>query len=283
MSLRIIQGVPMERKPADWYNVKAVDLGNGHFEAVVSRGWTMEERDMSPLAISMYREHMEELMQDPKYLAERAEINAERAGKRAKQRVRHLCKAMGADTLLTLTYKSNQTDLALCKVHLKEFIRRLKRVIPNFRAVAAFEQQKRGAWHVHIACERLASAIHNGAGHKVKSFDLVRSVWRSVTKDHGGNIDVQSRKRNSQRSAARIASYLSKYITKSFEDGVKHSNRYSKFGDFDAPKAVKLGHMLDLRESIELVYSLVDDSREIVSTYLSRFKDVFFFVAGPPC
>jgi len=231
----------------------------------------------------MYREHMEELMQDPKYLAERAEINAERAGKRAKQRVRHLCKAMGADTLLTLTYKSNQTDLALCKVHLKEFIRRLKRVIPNFRAVAAFEQQKRGAWHVHIACERLASAIHNGAGHKVKSFDLVRSVWRSVTKDHGGNIDVQSRKRNSQRSAARIASYLSKYITKSFEDGVKHSNRYSKFGDFDAPKAVKLGHMLDLRESIELVYSLVDDSREIVSTYLSRFKDVFFFVAGPPC
>jgi len=200
MALKIIDGVAYERKAADdVFKVKVTDIGNGHMETVVTRGWYWEETDMSPLAVSMYLELVEQIKADPQKQEERDQINRERAAKRARTRVRQLCKAMGANTLITLTYKANQQDLALCKKHLKEFVRRVKRVMPDFCAVCAFERQKRGAWHVHIACKKIASVATVGGWHRIKSFDLLRSIWRSITKEHGGNVDVSRRKQVSQK------------------------------------------------------------------------------------
>ena len=82
---------------------------------------------------------------------------------------------------MTLTYRANQTDLELCKKHLKEFVRRVRRVLPDFVAIAAFETQKRGAWHVHMACRRVATVLANKQGVRIKSFDLLRAIWRSAT------------------------------------------------------------------------------------------------------
>ncbi|WP_147476925.1 rolling circle replication-associated protein [Vandammella animalimorsus] len=281
MSMRIVDGVGYERKRGNFYRVKFTCLDNGHVEAVASQGWEWHEVCVTPEALALFQAHNAELLSDPDFLAERAQRHAERAARRARQRVRLLCKSMGADTLITLTYRDNVTDLDLCKRHLKEFVRRVKRVLPGFRAVCAFEQQKRGAWHVHMATERLVPvAAYQGAF--MRSYDLLRAIWRSVTKAAGGNVDVQARKRHSRRSPARIAAYLSKYLGKAFTDGPSHSNRWTKFGDISEPESIQLGHMLDLREAICLMYDLLPQGSRIVTSYLSRWQDVFFLVGEPP-
>lgn len=283
MTIRIIAGTAYTRKSLDnCFRVKVTDLGHGHTETVVTQGWEWVEMDllqrMTDFERKNYLEVLEELKNDPAAIAERERINQERAAKRAKTRVRQLCKAANADTLMTLTYRSNQTDLDLCKKHLKEFVRRVRRVIPDFVAIAAFEPQKRGAWHVHMACRRIATVLPGAAGVRMKSFDLLRSIWRSVTKEHGGNVDVARRKQTAQRSPARIAAYISKYITKAFEQGAKFSNRWTKFGDVTVPPSVQLGYVGSMREALGLVYDLLGDNVSVVTSYLSRFKDVFFLV-----
>lgn len=279
MTHRIIDGTAYHRKAVEGcYKLKTTDLGHGHTEAVVTQAYEWVEVDLDPVALRNLQEAYEALKEDPEYIAERERINKERAAKRAKTRVRQLCKAANADTLMTLTYKANQTDLELCKRHLKEFARRVRRVIPDFVAIAAFEPQTRGAWHVHMACRRVATVLTNKQGVRMKSFDLLRSIWRSVTKEHGGNVDLSRRKSTSQRSPARIAAYISKYITKAFEDGAKFSNRWTRFGDVQIPPSVQLGYVGSMREAIELFYDLVGEGSTVVTSYLSHFKDVFFLV-----
>ncbi len=157
---------------------------------------------------------------------ERKFANLERAARRAATRVRHLCKVAGVDTLLTLTYRENMRDWSTLKRHMKEFNRRMSKLIPGWFYVSAFERQDRGAWHAHMAVHRLPPELAAKGGVRVKSFNVVRAVWRAVTGELGGNIDVQSRKRNSRRAPSRIAAYLSKYMTKAFADGDAWSNRF---------------------------------------------------------
>ncbi|WP_312415523.1 hypothetical protein [Comamonas sp.] len=280
MTLRIIDGTAYERKRLEnQFKVKTTDLGNGHQETVITQGWEWVERsDMTPFAIQMAAECIEKNRNDPKAIEEREALNKERSAKRAKKAVRQLCKVAGADTLMTLVYRSNQQDLALCKKHLKEFVRRVKRVIPDFVAIAAFEQQERGAWHVHMACRRIATVLPGADGIRLKSFNVLRAIWRSVTKEHGGNVDVSRRKQTSQRSAARIANYISKYIMKAFELGEKHSNRWTKFGDVTLPQSKRLGDFSTMQEAVAMVLGRQPEGSEIVNCYLSRWQDVFYFV-----
>lgn len=278
--IRIIDGVAYEGKGADFFNVKAHELGNGHLEITASRGLQWHELEWSP---SVIRDHLEMVQQHREEHAEELRAkHAEQAAKRAKKRVRHLCKAMGADTMLTLTYRENLTDLDLCKSHLKEFNRRMLKVLPGFRFVAAFERQERGAWHVHMACERIpstlplrgAAALHGYLQPKVKSFNVIRAIWRSVTKELGGNIDVANTKRNSQKSPARIASYIAGYIIKGFKEGALHSNRWTKYGAFDVPKPVPLGQVRTMLEVVQVAYSLTGEMC-IAMDRLDRWRDWF--------
>lgn len=262
-----------ESKGAAHYNLKGHELGNGHLEVTASRGLEWQELQWSPIALELYLESVIRIREeDPELVRSR---NAERAAKRAKTRVRHLCKAMGADTMLTLTYRENVLDLELCKAHVKAFNRRMERLIPGFRFVAAFEQQDRGAWHVHMATERLPATLPSSNGVKVKSFNVVRAVWRAVTKELGGNIDVANTKRNSQRSPARIAQYIAGYIVKAFKEGALHSNRWTKYGDFDVPPAVQLGQVSSIREAVAIAYGLLSDCHSIAMDRLDKWQDWF--------
>jgi hypothetical protein len=74
----------------------------------------------------------------------------------------------------------------------------------------------------------------------LKSFNVIRAVWRAVTKEHGGNIDVQARKRNSRRAPSKIAAYIAKYMTKAFADGVPWSNRFSSSKGLTVPKPERI-------------------------------------------
>lgn len=283
--LKNVAGCWFESKPApDEWTVRTYDLGNGHHEAVISRPTIWEE--VPPHLQRLFNDDWLDRQERDREEGEeeRREANRRRAARRAKTNVRRKVKVLGLDALLTLTYKANQTDLALCKTHLKEFVRRIKRALPGFLYVAAFEPQKRGAWHVHMAIHALPRELPASNGVKVKSFNVVRAIWRSVVGDLGGNIDQARRKRASSQSSAKLASYLSKYMLKAFEEGDDWANRYSGSTGIKLPEAVKRTFRgAKLAELMGLVCDAIAVSRSEISSWLSRFGDLFFMsTLNPP-
>lgn len=287
---RIINGTLFVGKPADFVRLRSVETTTGHVELSAHRPIVWHEVcDVAKpqyLGTAAYvkaeqERALQQLLDDAaKAREESAAKHAQQAAQRAKTNVRHACKSLGATSLLTLTYRENQTDITVCKAHLKEFVRRVRRVWPSFAAVAGFEQQKRGAYHVHMAVGDVPQELLKH-GQKVKSYNLIRAIWRDVTKELGGTINVAARKRHSKRSPARIAGYLSKYITKAFEEGEKWSNRWTKFGQIAKPKKTRLGEFASMAEAVEYCYGLLRDGEEIVTSFLSSFKDAFFIAFEP--
>lgn len=280
--LRLIDGVLYEGKHADEHELVIHRLGNGHAEASVRR--TVHWRELkvaSPDELELWRQHREETAD------ERDEANRKRAARRGTTNVRRLVKVSGMDALLTLTYRELQTDLALCKKHLKEFVRRMNRLIPDWPYVAAFERQERGAWHVHLAIHRLPMTLTNGKGIGGRSYNVVRAVWRSVVGLDNGNVDQSLRKRSSRFSSARVAAYISKYMLKAFQDGVRGSNRYS-YGNLDAlppPERVRF-QAAGMGDLIALAYSEIASCAVDIWTSCRRnlegAVDGFFISTSPP-
>lgn len=282
--LKNVAGVWYESKPApNEYEVRTYDLGNGHREAVISRPTIWEE--LPAHQQRLFGDHWQAALD--RELAETAEerrlANLKRAARRAKTRLRRTVKVLGLDALLTLTYRENQQDLSLCKRHLKEFVRRIKCVLPGFVYVAAFEPQKRGAWHVHMAIHALPRELPASNGVRVKSFNVVRAIWRSVVGSLGGNIDQARRKRFSRQSTGKLAGYLSKYMLKAFEDGDQWSNRYSGSQGVEIPEAVRMRFVgASLAELIGLVFDEVAAGPADVTTWLSRWGDLFYMSTESP-
>lgn len=273
-----------EGKTGDGIGLKAHDLGNGHLEITGSAPTVWEEKEWSQFAIELCLEAL--IREREETEDERRERSLTIAANRAKSKVRKLCKAMGADTMLTLTYHFNETDLQRSKKDLREFVRRVRRVMPEFRAVAVYETQDRGALHWHIATANVPTSFTQrnaqGLPCKVKSYDVIRAIWRSVTGERKGNIDIARRKASSMRSPARIASYIAKYIVKAFREGQAFTNRYSTFGEFDMPKPIDLGHFPTVLDAWAAAYDCVLDVQQIVMEKVSRWKDWFVLHAEMP-
>lgn len=265
---------------ADSYKVKAYDLGNGQLEATASRCIEWVECDWSPGTI---RDHLDMIAQHREDNAEEVSLlHAERAAQRARKRVRQLCKVMGTNSMITLTYRALMTDLGLCKRHLNEFNRRLKRFLPGFQCVAGFEKQKRGAWHVHLATAGIPHFFMEknslGVPCKVKSYDLLRRIWLSVVGDLGGAANL-SRAKGKGSTCARIAAYIAKYITKEYAEGDKWSNRWAKFGKCEVPLPVDLGVFGNLLDALQAVYSVLMPGQVVGQSFLPRFQDFYFLSA----
>lgn len=280
--LRIVDGMVFEGKPsADRWSITLADLGNGHREAVIQRAidWA-EDGPLDPDSITAQVLRGE---RDDPQAAEKAEANRKRAARRAKTRVRRLCKAQGCDTLLTLTYRANQTDLALAKHHFQLFSKRMARALGGWVYVAAFEPQKRGAWHIHVATHALPRELKARNGVKVKSYNVVRAMWRDVVGDLGGNIDQARRKRASKKSPARVAAYLSKYILKAFEAGADFSKRYLS-SRCDIPDRVRMEFVAtSLADLIEqCVLEVTKAGGVLCSAWVSRFGDTVYLAGEPP-
>lgn len=276
--IRIIDGIPFYGKSGNHLKVKAYDLGNGHIEVTASRTVEWQECNWDAQVWESYHDAVAAKMAEPGYEEEKRIKHAEQCARRAKKRVRQLCKVMGVDTMLTLTYRANQQCLALCKKHLREFTRRIRRVLPDFSFVGAFERQDRGAWHVHMATRRIPVSMadrNRQNAVKLKSFNVIRSIWRSVTGELGGNIDVSRRKVHAHRSPAQIASYIAGYITKEYAEGEKWSNRWTKYGEGEVPEPVALGFVSTPLEAVELAYALLGEEHSIAAERLDRFKDWF--------
>jgi len=147
---------------------------------------------------------------------------------RARTTVRRKLLSMQADRLLTLTFRENLTDLDKAWQVFKYFSRLMRDKFENFRYVAVPEFQARGAVHFHLAIDRYYPV------------NIVRALWRRASGEYKGNIDIAKRKNFGGRSATpkRIASYISKYITKC--KSVEFNRRsYSSGGDIVIPPPIK--------------------------------------------
>ena len=188
---KIIAGVAYERAPTPYaWDVRVHELGHGHTEGVILPRYAWSEAEpLSPLAqadslrcadgeafvggewVPYVKSKSQQDLDDA--------ANRARATKRARTKVRRLCKAKGLTTLLTLTYRENMCDRQRMARDFDAFVKRVRRRIEGFEYVCAFETQKRGAWHAHIAVKRVQSFYVVGST-MVKSFDLLRSMWRGV-------------------------------------------------------------------------------------------------------
>lgn len=236
---RIIDGTLYVRSAQPYaYDLRVHDLGHGHIEATAlpRYGWS----EVDALSTMAHADYLGQLVSapslSPQELLDRAAQNRDRATRRARTKVRRLAKAKGLSVLLTLTYRENQTDRDRMARDFDAFVKRVRRALPSFEYVCVFERQKRGAWHAHIAVPRILSHYaHKGV--MVKSYDLLRSLWRGVVGQDNGNVDV-SRNKRVNRSAAKLAAYLSKYIGKTFDQAERHVNSYSASGR-DLPAAIE--------------------------------------------
>lgn len=88
----------------------------------------------------------------------------------------------------------------------------------------AYGPLKLAADQIHIASRDIPAAL-SGTKRERRSFNVIRAIWRSVAGEWGGNIDLQRRKFNSQKSAAQVAAYIAKYIGKTFEESGMESGK----------------------------------------------------------
>ncbi|WP_426161641.1 rolling circle replication-associated protein [Pseudoduganella sp. R-34] len=140
--------------------------------------------------------------------SENREASEEFAGRRARQKVSERCKTIGADRIVTLTYRENMTDRELALKHFKAFCRRVGKV-NAFHYVAVIEEQDRGSLHFHVAV------------HGRQNYLLLRSIWQRVlgrgeNGEQMGQVNVSNPNRFGfgKNGAHRLAAYISKYCGK---------------------------------------------------------------------
>jgi hypothetical protein len=158
------------------------------------------------------------------------------AARRAKTQVRKRCKMISADQMVTLTYRENMQDMDRLQRDIKAFVARVRALGP-FEYVLAIEPQARGALHVHMACQAFPKWMKNQYGIKVKSYDLIRSIWRSVVGLDNGTANMTRPRRNGPH---RIACYISKYVSKTLEDAAFNAKSYWSSRGIPKPKVTKL-------------------------------------------
>jgi len=152
--------------------------------------------------------------------SENREANDDDAGRRAKKNVRLCCKMIGADRMVTLTYRENMVDRDTALKHWKAFCRRLAKVA-QFHYVAVIEEQQRGALHFHVAVRGRQNYV------------LLRSIWQRVlglgpSGEQMGQVNVRDPHRFGfgQHGAHKLASYIAKYCSKEMNARALDQKRY---------------------------------------------------------
>jgi hypothetical protein len=136
---------------------------------------------------------------------ERRAANRKRSASRARSRVRRYCKANRLGFLWTLTLAEQTADAQEVKALLALFFRLLREHRGgNFPYVWVIERHKSGKVHVHFA-------INFYVPHR-----LMQAMWGK------GYVFVssgpKSKKSGARRNAGNVASYLAKYVGKTFDE-----------------------------------------------------------------
>lgn len=230
---------------------------------------------------------------------------------RAKTKCRHRIKSHDLRQMLTGTYKENMLDFDRARKDFGAFIRLMSKHIKDFAYVCGFEQQERGAWHWHCAVHRMPPFImleqsircKDGSWRKVavpvRSYAFVRQMWLRVVGSFDGkpngtvNVDGHNRSARGkfinhkvEQSLARIAGYVSKYLTKDHGDGLSGRQMWvsSQGLDSDKPVVVEIAQNVPLYAVIDLMLvNGVRDGHYVVQHRLGRFKDFWLLYTEPIC
>jgi hypothetical protein len=261
---RIIDGTLFERQSTpSGYLLSHRDLGHGHHEVALVPSYTWSEvGEVEPGALADAQRAATCDFIDgewvPRQRTQEMVMRArDAAAQRARSNVRRRCKHLQLCELVTLTYRENMVDRDRLMRDFDVFMKRLRRLVPDLHYVAVAERQKRGAWHMHIAVPRVLSH-YAYRGHLVRSYDLLRSLWRGIVGADNGNIDV-ARRRRVRGSLRRLAGYLSKYIGKAFADDTRpaHIKAFTASrGKLPQATLVRLD-VADLSEAMSMVLALL--------------------------
>lgn len=234
---KLTEGDRLAYGAQDWVQVTKRDLGHGHVETTQRQVTTLSDLPAWWGKSKTARwDGTTGEWDDPGAVRGEGDREASRlaSAKRARRVMRQRCKGMGLDVLGTLTYRENVQDRERVLSDWKEFVRRLRRVLPSFAYVAVLEKQKRGALHLHFACRRLPRELQRD-GVRIKSYSVIYAIWKSVTGEAGGSFRDSSRK--TRGSALRVAKYIAKYVGKTFEEAERDLNKRQYFagGEWAVP------------------------------------------------
>jgi hypothetical protein len=290
---RVIEGTLYARATTpSAYRTNIHHLGNGYVEAVTYPHYSWAEVDsLSAAALddSAMAEgniwvdgawHKHEPTEAEKL--EKLTSNKERAVRRAKTKMRRIVKHRNLSTMLTCTYRENMVDRARIVRDLDAMIKRIRRVIPGFEYLYVLERQKRGAWHAHFAVKRVQSHYLQG-GVLVKSYDMLRAMWRGVVGADNGMVDVKHRQAN-RRGIEGLVGYLHKYFGKDFGDGQSGENSYAASGRAlpEPTRSEQRGN--DVRLGVDVVMGAVSSLLLAGAGFSSFGLDGggYYFAISPP-
>lgn len=169
---------------------------------------------------------------------ERSQESLERSRIRARQKVRYHSKNIAANRLLTLTKREiSETGYSTPDDWQKDwarFCRVYKKYFPEqpFMFVAVLEQHK-DTEHLHLH-------IATYSKHKMP-LEIMRRIWWEVCGGRGlGNVDIRYIRQQGHHGTARIAKYLSKYISKGFDAMERFNKKRYWVSDRDLPQAHRI-------------------------------------------
>lgn len=159
-----------------------------------------------------------------------------KAALRAKRKVRHSIKNIGADRLFTLTRRETDPEGFWTEEKWAwawdRFVRLARKAGIELAYVAVLERHKKGNLHLHVA---ITGWIN---------IKLARNIWWVVCGGRGlGNVDVQFRKfpgGSRFNASARIARYISKYVTKTFTETHRFNKKRYWASRHDLPQARRI-------------------------------------------
>lgn len=165
------------------------------------------------------------------------EENAYRAARRAKRKVRWLCKWIAADRLLTFTSRNLLSSLDETLTAWRRFTRLYRRIVgdESWGYVAAIERHKSGYYHLHVA---ISGWFHLGQAHR---------LWQIALGGQGhergssvrGTIDLDKRGKG-KAAPWKIAKYISKYMTKEFAESAHLGRKRYWASESELPQARRL-------------------------------------------
>jgi hypothetical protein len=134
-----------------------------------------------------------------------------------------------------------------------------------------------------MVTDRLPMKLAASNGVKVKSYNVMRAIWRGITKELAGNFDQGRLVRRDRQSVAKLAGYISKYLVKAFEEGEAWSNRYSaSMEGAEVPDAIKMEfNKADLADVISLAYGDIASGDCQITAWLSPYRDTFYLAVEP--
>jgi len=141
---------------------------------------------------------------------------------------------------VTLTYPDTFPEPKESKKHLKRFIQRLKRALPNAGGVWKLEPQERGAPHYHLL-------IWGSSQKELRGF--VPFAWNEIAGGgdekhllfHKGKFKKSKHCVEQVRCAGGMKAYASKYLGKTFEVAGWDSKEVGKFWGIFNPDNIPMG------------------------------------------